>query len=1215
MTINSGERQAIKLTAQTDTMEDYLETQVPPVPQDVSGRFVVVQDSARKDQPAELLTVNDKGKAIHFVPDENSQTGWNHIQIPMPGQSAPVTALRGFYRGGLLYAFIHYAVSKKTASTDTTPERGSISRVVPMVRDKDGKWSKLDLSNELLNVLTQVRQLDVHVDNDGKPYLYGLSLNYSPESFFIVTQNTRGQWKVVHLEDASDYSAYRLVAGLGDQQMSVLRISGSILHYRAGSLQVRGRRTRLVYGPDPWKYADLRHKDLKLDQIIPFQKRHKGLDFLVLSSQQHLDHVILSPGRRPTVKLLSGGSDSPKGIASVSLSLDGAGLYTIFAVVKNNQRLWVLRQQKNGKKVTIDYHPWSEVGDTYSAIAAPISMTNGAEFFAVDLDRRLLHAHQPSNSECDVWQRTIIESPKTTGDTQRCTTHNLELTALDEQEQPLADAVIQVSADRVTSVYVNGLSYRVGPKPLPPVALKSNSNGQLSLRVPCRRQVGAGEGQSTGLTAPVITARVSPTGRRAFERAYAPDLAFYKRMANLDKLHPMTPDKLKQKGLLPDKFDPDQAKVVAASVQQVAKNMVLRFAHQDQELATFAATPFAEKSWQFNFQGSKALQGNGVHVRKLSANQFENIYSKAPKGIERALGDLFRWIANTASAIVKVAFRVTASVIELVIQTAKGIQRFILDAAAQAAEFMVGIFKSLAELAGKIKDAAAALIQMFEALLSFEDILITKDVLKVGFDSFMESLEKSLSHGIPEYLNAKFLVAKQNLDQSFTQARQSLEGKSLNQIAFQNGGGHSPDDNQYGKALPAHGVRGGFIGQHTINALESSEFSLKLPKLSSQDQRKLDGILAELEKIYKDNGLEARAKLLHEDLRTIFEKPENLLTESLKLLLNMLHGVLELALNIANVVINLILKLLGKALGLLRQLYSQKISIPVVSALYKETMKSDLNLLDLSLLIVAAPGTILYKIIKGVMNPGQAVKRPFERKQIPEIRTMFGKLGDLRQIIEGPKTTKKMNAKAHKSLKSIMLTLGIINGCALFLFNYFEMGTDMLAAAKASVPYIGAIACLIGVVMFALTVPIPILLKNGKKRTTAEHYTVAVWFCRLIPLGLNCLIAAVSGGSKALKGIPISGPVMTAIFGAIMAAASVVAIVLQSVEKNIAALLAAIGSFCAGCADIARVFIPVISAKPPWTYIAALILFGVGRLTGVTRSGLAIGSAIAAFAA
>jgi len=1204
------ERQAVKLEAATDSMEDYLETRVPPLAQELSERFIVVQDLGQADRPAELLTVNDQGQAIHFVPDKESQSGWKHYRIAVPGGRGPVTALRGFYQNGILYAFMHYAPAKSVIAADTHRERGAISRVVPMIRDRDGQWSRMELSRDLRNVLLKVRQLDIHLDGDGKPYIYGLSRHYSPEAFFIVTQNSRGQWGVVHLEDATGYDAYRLAAGMGDQELTVVRIEGPNIHYRAGSIQLSRGRRRLVWVGN-WLWIDLRHGDLKLDQLITFPKRHRGLDFLVLSSQRHLDHVVIPARGTPTVKLLSGRSGTPEnGIGSVALSVDSAGLYSIFVLGKADRRLWILRQQRGRKKVAIDYDPWSEIGDPYSAIAAPVSRARGAELFGVDMGRRVLHAHQPFLSETDVWQRTVLESPKRSTDPlQRCTTHNLDLTALDDNGLPVADAVIHVSADRVTSIYVNGLSYRVGPKPLEPVAFRSNSNGRISLRVPCRRQIGGAEGRSLGLTAPVITARVTPRGRGHFQRQYAPDLAFYKRMANLDRQHPMTAERLKAKGFLPNNFDPAQANLVAAASQQAAKSMVFRFAHQDPEVAVLAKAPFAERAWEFDFGGG------GLRAREVTSRQFDRIFTEAPKGIGRAFGDLFRWIISGAGKIFKAILKVTRRAIELVIETARGIQTFLLNAAAQAAEFLNGLYEALARLAKKIKDAAAAMLEMFEALLSFDDIVITKDVLKAGFTSFMASLQKSLTHGIPEYLTGKFQQAERNLDASFEQTRAALGDRKLTEIARQNGGGHGVGDNPYGKVVPGHSVRSGFAGQFAINALEGSQTSWRAVKLSAREQKRLGTAMGELQKIYRDNGLEVQAKRLTEDLSEIFKKPENLLNGTLRLLLNLLHGALKLTLRVANALINLVLKFLGTALGVLMRLFEAKISIPVVSALYKQVTGSDLTLLDLSLLIVSVPGTILYKVISTIARPGKPVKRPFERSHVATIRTIFAKFGDLRRMIEGPARSRKMTLAQRKTTKALTLVLGLVSGCATFLYFHFEAATDSLAAAEVPVPELGAIACTIGVVMIFLGTPIAILNKSWDDRSTAEKYGLAMWVARFAPLGLNVIVASFTKGAKTLKGIPKVGPVITALIGVVFAAGAAVGIGFQIAAGSVAGVLAGVTGFCAGCSDIARVFIPLVKVKPPWGAIAIFILLGVGAVSGLARSGLTIAAAIAAFAA
>ena len=64
-----------RLIAHQDTLEDYVETRIPPVAHEVPYPLAVVQDPARSSAPPELLAVEPAGGLVHFRQSLSNKAG------------------------------------------------------------------------------------------------------------------------------------------------------------------------------------------------------------------------------------------------------------------------------------------------------------------------------------------------------------------------------------------------------------------------------------------------------------------------------------------------------------------------------------------------------------------------------------------------------------------------------------------------------------------------------------------------------------------------------------------------------------------------------------------------------------------------------------------------------------------------------------------------------------------------------------------------------------------------------------------------------------------------------------------------------------------------------------------------------------------------------------------------------------------------------------
>ncbi len=1205
-----------RLIAHQDTLEDYVETRIPPVAHEVPYPLAVVQNRTAEAGQPELLAVDPGGGLVHFRHSKDSPSGWIQERVTVPGAPAgKVVGVKAFYLGETLLAFVHY----DGGGRDGEEALGVPYRVVAIERSAQGEWTPQPLDADMRNNLGRMSQLDSHLAADGTRYLFGITRG-SVAMFFIASRGADGTWKesIKHRILAGDV-AYHLMPGFGSDQdsarsMTAVRVNGKRIYFRKGSM-INGR---FVYQGD-WQYWETEHP-LQPDQVVAFPA-HAGqageLHFL-LSQQSRLLHAVIFEDGRAKAWFLTGRTDAPATVRSIAVSLDdgGRGRYTLLALDQDH-RLRALRQRQ---AAGLEFEGrWLLQGDPLRALAAPVMLSRGIELFGIDPAHRLVHTqqtlHQLPAAEAGgmagtegLWRTDVVEVPKSErkAEPDRVTSHQLELEVVDQHGLGIAGTPVQLIADRLAEIQVNGISYAVGPARRP--TLWTNGMGKIRVRMPCARRDPKDPEvyHSGGLTAPALTARIERRGAQPLENRFAGDLAFYKRLAD--------PKQMNREALRKSRFLRGQT-VSDATVDAIAemsnhagRTMIEEFSSQDPEVAALCAQPMATRRWKFDFRGG--IHGDGVPLVAAEITEAEFLAFRArvgegdAAGLWQLFGDFIRWVKNTAKAIFTAAIEIGRGVVKLVFETVRGVVEFTLKLAGQVAEFLDGLFKTIGDAFGKAIDAAGELLRMFEALFAFRDIVLTKEVLKSSVRALIATMQHSLD-AHETWATGKLHAMRDPALAGIRRARRQLEGQPLHTVSARHG--HRFDDRKHLEKAGPYTVQAGYVAQFVVdNAKNQKALALAAP--SAEELETLNSLVARLETVCRDNQLESAAERAEKLLRDLAKDPASFLKTTLKALLDLLEGFIKEAFCVADALLKLVFDLLRGVLTKLNELLEKRVDIPVITNLYETTLRAfgasgELSLLDLSCLMAAVPATVLYKLFGAVT--GRAT--PFNAEDRTRLPQVLARFTDLRRVVEGPPL--KLSKTDERYLRQIEVIFGITTACILFVKIPYDVATDTIAIIPgiADLPLLPLVGVAMGMLMTALSWPLAISAKSG--RSDGDWYALGTWVYGLVVTVVESGFTALAP-TKMLKWLEVVGPVIESVKGVINTLLGLVSLGFAIASASVSAVLGAIQGVLDGLVGAQRLVIPFAAkgglvglALAAWLWSAV----SVGGLTGV---GLQIASLV-----
>ena len=217
------------------------------------------------------------------------------------------------------------------------------------------------------------------------------------------------------------------------------------------------------------------------------------------------------------------------------------------------------------------------------------------------------------------------------------------------------------------------------------------------------------------------------------------------------------------------------------------------------------------------------------------------------------------------------------------------------------------------------------------------------------------------------------------------------------------------------------------------------------------------------------------------------------------------------------------------ALSTLQTTLNKWIEIPIITWLWKHVITDDdpFSILDLVCLIMALPGTILYKLLFAASDPKN---KPFTSDQVASVLgkdipwPSFG-------TAASPDRVNDIDADDDSSIYVILFALG---GISYFLYTVVDVSIDIMASVSEDeedplATFLSWSGIVISCAILGLTAPYKIFGKDGWSE--ADKATVALWAVSFAPTLLNTGFTAFSTAKAETRFTKLAGPIALSIFG------------------------------------------------------------------------------------
>ncbi len=946
---------ATSIQIQANLSEQYLYVQDAPIAPGPLDRFVSVFDGS----VSHLLTVDSSGQMLHFMPDQNSQSGWNVslVDIPVPPNGTNMLSIRAFVASGQLNAIVlfeavgGYAVSWKR-------------------RTGPGSWTGVLYPLEVGLLLTLVTQLNSYTDANDNTCVYGVApADFVPsEQFFVLLYDqSQDMWNVVYQEPVSAMTnlaaattEFHIIPKTQDpnHNIQVVWISQNSQNASAtfaGGVLDSGQFS--LTSSEEWQHVQMPNMDQP--HIIPFPGQSFPGFFLVLDAAGNLYLVIQSPGGGC---LTLNDKWGPSNIAAVSLSqINGLGVdqVVLFAIEEGTNSLWIARQ--NASDPLPDFFGnWSNLGSYAEAIAAPESVPGGAEVYFADATLNVFHlAQNPTDA---IWASRKIAAPVAPSDTpQKVSAIMMHATVLDENGNPVPNAEISVAADQWANIVVNEFSYTPGPGAT--ISIQADAAGTADVFYPASSLAmptftfTSGSAQNC-CQADVVGTTATPVNPSSIAN----------RLAGNDSIRPINQTTLQNANLVAPNTDPTP---YIQAINQLGQAML----KQSCTAGSLDVSSMTLQHWRLDFTGTNAT------FRVLTAEEGAALLrnsqagNPAPAGIvgdfiSDLFGDAVSFFTNVTTELESVAVSVVDNVFNVILN---GVS-YVAKTARQIAAVVQMIFAKIAEGLADVYTIIKEVIALLEMLFHWEDVLATHRVFKACVNSFFDTAEKSVED-IRPLVAAQISYVQQNLAQAVTQLRQQLGSQTFNEYAngLQPPGISAPLSSN---VLDAEALRDAYEQNlsrcwYVYNKCKN-HFGLPSRPGASSSSVDLTPLLTQVADSWGSSAVNftQQVQQLVASMPQGFTSFSNLLDLGIDSFLQLTEDFAQLLLTGLEAIVMAILDLIDAALQGFQGQINASIDIPLISWLYKYVITAtplkpgdDLTILDLLCLIFAVPITILYKLL------------------------------------------------------------------------------------------------------------------------------------------------------------------------------------------------------------------------------------------------------------
>ena len=945
---------------------------------ELEGRFLVVPTAMGKTRVSDVMLIDGEGRITHVARDAGSHTGWWHD--PWHGLTRPEQSLVSFPLGEDTIAFWW-----------TRQGRGGVA-----IRHRaDGTWAPdHEVSVALLAGAVDLKHPIVQVTADGSIVVSG---------WFAVDEDaTRFQWGFSYLRSGTSAWVHQRVVALertvGQLHWPLDVVSVDLAKERgelsllvmvsvnAGYSWWAARYTfahtsgtiRMSQGSTPLSET---RRIVQARAIKPrAAHRLQYVQRLQDGSLQVVDRD-LTAWRTPGVVVpLSGEPGMPKTVRQWRLSVVDK-LCWIYAL-DEQLRLWTVREIGRDESGAVRFGAWTELGDRLRYLDARSETAFEPEFFAATFGNRLERfVRDPASG---TWTRETIENEG------EHTTKTVDMAAFATEVAcfsapnvaAMAGRLVEVSATRATDAFINGVSHHLEPNSSVPC--ETDEAGRVTIWV-----------RATSLTAPTL--KIGSPDLATHERlAVRPDVHAHEqlsRVAAASLTAPLPEGTFSGQTVLAPRLH-GQAEQFASAVRNTG-TLLLKEGEQVQgdasaldrpwlrdcayrrgleiipaeALAGFQVRPdfsyVTVPHWTWSFGGA----ADTTAYSEISVGEAEAAWASAD-GVLTELGDLFHRLKNAVSEAVHVVVSVVERTVHFVVTIAGKIYRCIADTLQHIGQFLEVLF---AQMAASFAQAFERVLDWLKERIGWSDILLTKDFFKGVFSTIGSGVERDLQL-LPGIIDRRYNEFVGTLDAQFDAWTAQLQatpnvrsivskiGRPPPSFVSSNGSYLNPDSmNRTAGASRVHTNTVYGLAFSSPDARLGSALAPVLAELSPAQLDIVQRFKAELDDLAAAGGTLLDG--MRQFFRDVGSQPDGIVDASLLPLLAALKDLVRAITGAVRKVLVLLSEVVAALAETFGRLMAKPLEIPVLSALYRTLTGSELTLLDLGSLLIAAPCTVLFKAL------------------------------------------------------------------------------------------------------------------------------------------------------------------------------------------------------------------------------------------------------------
>lgn len=1107
--MNENTAAPAKIVANSSLIDDFLMIMHAPVSDQLAGMFVVVENpSADPSSSSELLTVNASGDLVHFYPDSTSHSGWTvetvDVVIPSGASGSPIAGLQAAYDpSGALIVLVSYM----------TPW-GAIF-VSFMLRTASG-WSSPDFPLDPSDG-SYAAQLSTYISGEGTFFCGAGQYQGNTVAFILAYSASDNQLNLIYTSGTTEIAyldSMFIVNSSGPGNVDLFVWAGRVvtLYLQNGTLNTNG------YTPT----SDAPPRNIVQEKAeVHDLPGTLGSDAVVMRATETPNVVYLLTYLSTTgfrLKTLTGATDEPTGASVVAVGADSEGNNVIYAIEPGTNQLWLL-SQKSGS-TTLEFNNWINLGRTTSMIGCPRNMPAGPEFFCVDINEDVYHVSRTLGDN-PVWSTRQVAAPTPRSGTPLHTSvYAIELDVTDSDGNPLSNTLIDITVNQTVTLLWNGVSY--------PIA-----DGQTVEIQTCNAGHARVDYQPTGMTQPVITFTVNngSSGNQSWGKGSSwcqgdvtqgQSTTYAATTQVATTLKNATGNTLTLEGIFNKGGPVTSADCAASAINQAGKWMAANSTDSD-AAGMIDASKLTGDAWELDLTN----KSGGPAFRFLTAADLSKQKEAAddsdwPKWLNKILGDVVEYLKHDVKKLEALTSTTENDVLTIGIQIDGALQNFVVNTIQEAGAALECLISAIKVAADTVYVALQEVLTWLKNLFEWDDILNTQRFFVSVINSYFTGLKDSIGD-LQTYMSNSF-SGMQTQVQSFFETTLSNPnlglGTSFN--AFIGGSTGTLQDNSGQLAVRQNSSQCNYL----MNIINSAGNAITLPSGGGSCQTFTDALQAIDATTFNSNT----ANIFGSDVDA-----QDLFGTDIATFLAALEDICIFVLDAAEAMLNALIDILADSITQFQEMLNSEVDIPGLTWLWKNviTDNEDLTLLDMVALVIAVPGTILYKVLYATTDAPFSSGETLTDLPWPTLSDIGSGAG------ASDSNSAPANPTQFLLLQKISAVLSIWQGPFVVVTDFYPMSAD-----EDEVPNAGLFICN-GVTyvtdLMCQVADLPSNMVNAVKPKTGTDNSLNLnwWFGNLSLAANSATMAALKG--TLLKRVDKIGPIGETFCGVLNECTAVIA--------------------------------------------------------------------------